>query len=236
MYLWIMPLTVLITGATRGIGLETALQLARLGHTVVATGRQEDRLRKALEALKNTGREPVGLRMDVSSEKSIHKAAGQAAEMKLQLDVLVSNAGFLDPHDTSLLRDEERILADSMLTNSLGPLRVARAFLPLMRKPSRIIHVTSGGGSMSEPVGGWAPAYCTSKTLLNALTRHMAAELRSRRVSVNGVCPGWVRTAMGGAGAPLSVADGADTIVWLATLEHDPGTGKCFRGREEIPW
>ena len=231
-----MPRTILITGATRGIGRETAFQLGRQGHTVVVSGRQEDRVNETISGMRHSGLKAVGLVMDVSSEPGIREAAAQAATMNLELDVLINNAAILYDNDTSLLEDDERILAETLVTNSLGPLHVIRAFLRLMRTPSRIIQVTSGGGSMSEPVGGWAPAYCVSKTMLNALTRHLAAELHGRRISVNAVCPGWVRTAMGGAGAPLDVAEGADTVVWLATVTKDPGTGKCFRDRKEIPW
>ena len=228
--------TILITGATRGIGRETAFQLGRLGHTVIVSGRGKDRVHETVSGMRRAGMKAVGLVMDVASEPRIREAAAQAAKMNLDLDVLVNNAGILYDNDTSLLEDDERILAETLVTNSLGPLRVTRAFLPLMRKDSRIINITSGGGSMSTPVGGWAPAYCVSMTLLNALTRHMAAELHGRHISVNAVCPGWVRTAMGGTGAPLEVAEGADTVVWLATVTKDPGTGKCFRDRGKIAW
>ena len=88
---------------------------------------------------------------------------------------------------------------------------------------------------MSDPVGGWSPAYCISKSLLNAITRHLAYELKSKNISVNAMCPGWVKTDMGGKSAPRNVEQGADTAVWLATADKIP-TGKFFSDRKEIPW
>ena len=88
---------------------------------------------------------------------------------------------------------------------------------------------------MTDPVGGWSPAYCVSKTLLNAITRHLASELGDKNISVNAVCPGWVKTDMGGQSATLTVEKGAETIVWLATTDSVP-TGKFFRDRKIIPW
>jgi len=95
--------------------------------------------------------------------------------------------------------------------------------------------VSSGGGSMSDPVGGWSPAYCVSKSFLGAITRHLAYELSSRKIPVNALDPGWVKTDMGGRAAPGNVEEGADTPVWLATTDKIT-TGKFFRNRREIPW
>jgi NAD(P)-dependent dehydrogenase (short-subunit alcohol dehydrogenase family) len=105
-----------------------------------------------------------------------------------------------------------------------------------MNNPSRIINISSGGGSMSDPVEGWAPVYCISKTLLNAITRHLALELVTRNISVNAVCPGWVRTEMGGKGSTRSIEKGAETPVWLAIEAPRELTGKIFRDKREIRW
>lgn len=104
-----------------------------------------------------------------------------------------------------------------------------------MARGGRIIMTSSDGGSMSEPVEGWSPAYCVSKSLLNAITRHLAHELHDFGISVNAFDPGWVKTDMGGQSAPGSVEQGADTAVWLATSEN-PGTGKIYHHRKEIHW
>ena len=105
-----------------------------------------------------------------------------------------------------------------------------------MNRPSRIVNLSSGGGSMTDHVGGWSPAYCISKTMLNGLTRHLAYELSEYGISVNAVCPGWVKTDMGGKSAPVSVQKGAETPVWLATEAPSDMTGKFFRNKHEIDW
>ncbi len=142
----------------------------------------------------------------------------------------------MDQRDHSLLNDNFTILQNTFQTNIYGPLHIIRSFIPLLRTPGKIINVSSGGGSMSEPVGGWAPAYCVSKSMLNALTRHLAFELTDRNIAVNAVCPGWVRTEMGGSGARRPVEKGAETPVWLATQAPQELTGQFFRDKKEIQW
>jgi NAD(P)-dependent dehydrogenase (short-subunit alcohol dehydrogenase family) len=125
----------------------------------------------------------------------------------------------------------------TLVTNTIGPLLVAQAFHPLLAKNGggRIINVSSGAGSLSEG-GGYAPAYSISKTALNAVTMQLAATLKSAGIAVNSVCPGWVRTDMGGRGAPRSVQQGADTIAWLAAEAPKNLTGKFLRDRKIIQW
>jgi NAD(P)-dependent dehydrogenase (short-subunit alcohol dehydrogenase family) len=231
-----MKKLILITGANRGIGFEMARQLGKLGHHVIISGRSESKLKLALEKLQKEKIEVEGLLMDVSDEKSILFAAKEFSEKKLKLDVLVNNAAIGLKGDRSILQNDDALLTETLNTNCTGPLRVCKAFLPLMNSPARIVNVSSGGGSMTDPVGGWSPAYCVSKSLLNALTRHLAYELESKNISVNAVCPGWVRTDMGGSAAPRSVAEGAETPVWLATEAPQNLTGIFFRDKSEIPW
>ena len=88
---------------------------------------------------------------------------------------------------------------------------------------------------MTDAPGGWAPLYCISKTALNSLTRQLAHALQNRNIKVNAVCPGWVRTRMGGTSAPLPLAKGAETVIWLAT-DAPHVTGRFFRNKKEIPW
>ena len=204
--------TVLITGASRGIGAEVARQLEARGWRVIRANRPE---------------------FDVTDPKKIAAAARQID----QLDVLVNNAAILEDADKDVLTLDEAILRRTLETNTLGPLRVTQAFLPALRKSddARVINVCSGGGQLSD-MGTWSPAYCISKTALNAVTVQLANALQDKRISVNSVCPGWVRTDMGGANAPRSVEEGADTIVWLATEAPRDLTGKFLRDRKEIPW
>ncbi|GAB4380000.1 MAG: SDR family oxidoreductase [Salibacteraceae bacterium] len=232
-----MELTILITGANKGIGFETARQLAEMGHRVIITGRNRERIKHAQQSLHEMGFDKVHrLKMNVGSDKSVAKAAARVKEWGMLIDVIINNAGVLLPDDFDLTKNEPGILEETLNINSLGPERVIRSFLPLMNYPGRIINVSSGGGSMSEPVGGWAPAYCCSKTLLNAMTRQMAASLQARGIAVNAVCPGWVRTDMGGSSAPRDVREGAATQVWLATDPDLEFTGMFFRDKQPIPW
>jgi NAD(P)-dependent dehydrogenase (short-subunit alcohol dehydrogenase family) len=124
----------------------------------------------------------------------------------------------------------------TLRTNTLGPLLVSQAFVPLLKKSSapRIVNVSSGGGQLSDGADGWAPAYCISKTALNGVTSQLAAALPE--FAVNSVCPGWVRTDMGGANATRSIAEGAAGIVWLAADAPQKETGKFWRDRKVIPW
>jgi NAD(P)-dependent dehydrogenase (short-subunit alcohol dehydrogenase family) len=126
---------------------------------------------------------------------------------------------------------------DTLETNLIGPLLLAQVLVPLMKRNGygRIVNVSSGQGQLSD-MGVGTPAYRVSKTALNALTRTLAAELKGSGILVNSMCPGWVRTDMGGAGAPRTVEQGADTAVWLATLPDDGPSGGFFRDRRPIPW
>lgn len=226
----------LVTGANKGIGYETARQLAQKGFHVIVTGRDEKKLESALKILESGKGSYEGMLMDVSKSSGIAQAAETFSMNHDKLDVLINNAGILFKQDQSLLIEDEKIIEQTIRTNCYGPLQTTKAFLPFMKSGSRIINISSGGGSMSDPIGGWSPAYCVSKSMLNALTRHLAYELSSQRISVNAVCPGWVKTDMGGAGASRTVEKGAETQVWLATEADQTLTGKFFRDKEEIDW
>ena len=174
--------------------------------------------------------------MDVSSLESIENAAKLFTSKKLKLDVLVNNAGIIIKGDYKLLQNDRNILQQTINTNSYGPLFVTKAFLPFIDSPGRIVMISSGGGVLNGEVGGWSPAYCVSKTLLNAITKQLAHELSGKNISVNAVCPGWVRTDLGGAGATRSVEKGAETPVWLSSEVSQDLTGLFFRDKKVISW
>jgi NAD(P)-dependent dehydrogenase (short-subunit alcohol dehydrogenase family) len=123
----------------------------------------------------------------------------------------------------------------SMEANVYGPLRLCQKLVPLMRGKGRVVNLSSGMGQLAE-MNGCCPGYRLSKTALNALTRILADELKDTRIKVNSVCPGWVRTDMGGPNADRHVEKGAETVVWLATLGDDGPSGGFFRDKQSIPW
>ena len=157
-------------------------------------------------------------------------------QLRTILDVLVNNAGVILEGDNSITQLDPETVTKTLQTNTLGPLLVTQAFLPLLAKSKspRVINVSSGGGQLADGMDTWAPAYCLSKTALNAVTCLFAAALPN--FSINSVCPGWVRTDMGGANATRSVEEGADTIVWLATEAPTNLTAKFLRDRKVIAW
>ena len=228
--------TVLVTGANKGIGREVARQLAKRGFHIFIGARDSKAGRAAAGDLANEGGQTTFLKIDVSDDASVKAAAREFAKQSDHLDVLVNNAGIIVDGDDGILKISDDIFRRTIETNTLGELRVARAFEPLLSKSKspRIINVSSGGGQLTDGADGWAPAYCISKTALNGVTSQLAAALP--KFAINSVCPGWVRTDMGGQNATRSVEQGADTIVWLAADAPQKITGKFLRDRKEIPW
>src|SRR5947207_15709570 len=226
--------TALVTGANKGIGFEVARQLARRGFRVFLGARNEKAGRAATEKLGAEG-DVVFLKIDVSDAKSIRAAAEELSRQSDGLDVLVNNAGVLLDDDKDALSITPKIFETTLRTNTLGPWLVAQAFAPLLKKSAapRIVNVSSSGGQLEGGADGWAPGYCVSKTALNGVTVQLAAVLP--KFAVNSVCPGWVRTDMGGENATRSVGEGAATIVWLATDAPHDLTGKFVKDRKVIP-
>ncbi len=236
-----------VTGANKGIGFEVARQLAREGFRVFLGARNEDAGRAAAEKLDReakeesrvehrTGAGVTFLKIDISNIDSIASAAKEFGKQSDRLDALVNNAGILLDDGKDILSITPDIFENTLRTNALGALLVSQAFVPFLRKSDapRIVNVSSGGGQLSDGAEGWAPAYCISKTALNGVTSQLAAALP--KFAVNSVCPGWVRTDMGGSNADRSVAEGASGIVWLAAEAPQSLTAKFVRDRKVIPW
>jgi NAD(P)-dependent dehydrogenase (short-subunit alcohol dehydrogenase family) len=228
--------TALVTGANKGIGYEVACQLAKKGFHVFVGARNREAGGKAAEEIVEQGGKATFLEIDVSDNDSVTTAAHEFSRVVDHLDVLVNNAGIMLDGDDAILKIRDDLVRKTFETNTLGPLRVTRAFVPLLAKSKapRVINVSSGGGQLTGGADGWSPAYCISKTALNGVTSQLAAALP--KFAVNSVCPGWVRTDMGGRNATRSVQHGADTIVWLAGEAPQNLTGKFLRDRKEIPW
>jgi NAD(P)-dependent dehydrogenase (short-subunit alcohol dehydrogenase family) len=233
--------TALVSGANRGIGFEIVRQLARLGVLAVIGARDPKDGMAAAEKLKPEGLDIPVVALDVDQDGSAAQAVAEVKRIYGRLDVLVNNAAILidEPggFKASLFDLKAETLRRTMETNLLGPMRLIQAAAPLMREQmyGRIVNISSGAGQLADMGGGY-PAYRMSKTALNALTRIAAAELGGGNIKVNSMCPGWVRTDMGGANATRSPEEGADTAVWLATLPDDGPTGGFFRDRKPIAW
>ena len=228
--------TALVTGANKGIGHEVARQLGSKGFHVFVGARSSEKGQTATEALRTSGAMATFISLDVSSSESIGNAVAFVSAAADHLDVLVNNAGVILEGDNSITQLVPETVTKTLQTNTLGPLLVTQAFLPLLAKSKspRVINVSSGGGQLADGMDTWAPAYCLSKTALNAVTCLFAAALPN--FSINSVCPGWVRTEMGGPNATRSPEEGADTIVWLATEAPTNLTAKFLRDRKVIAW
>jgi NAD(P)-dependent dehydrogenase (short-subunit alcohol dehydrogenase family) len=225
----------LVTGGNKGIGFEVARELARLGLRVFLGARDAKAGHAAVEKLRGNG-DVEFLKIDIADANSVREAAEELLRRSDRLDVLINNAGILLDEDKDALSVTPEIFEMTLRTNTLGPWLVAQAFVPLLKKSAapRIVNVSSGGGQLEDGADGWAPAYCVSKTALNGVTVQLAAALP--KFAVNSVCPGWVRTDMGGENATRSVAEGAATIVWLAADAPHDLTGKFVKDRKVIPW
>ena len=228
----------LVTGANRGLGLETARQLGKLGYFVFLTARDESKAAAAAASLVKDGIKAEALALDVTRPETI-AAAAQVVEKRFDhLDALVNNAGVAGGgFETPISQLSVDDVLQTFKTNTIGPMQVTQAFLPLLKKAKspRIVNVSSGMGQLSDMQKG-APAYRVSKTALNAITKLFAIELQDIAAKVNAVCPGWVRTDMGGPSAHRSVEEGASGIVWAATLGTDGPSGGYFRDGKKLDW
>lgn len=229
-----------VTGANRGLGLETCRQLAGRGYRVVLAARREAEGRAAAEGLAAQGLDVRFHPLDVTDPASVGRLRDDLKADFGRIDCLVNNAGIFPDRDpdregSSIFDTDLDTVRRGLETNALGPLQLCQALIPLMDGRGRVVNVSSGMGQLSE-MNGCCPGYRLSKTALNAVTRILADELQAAGVKVNSVCPGWVKTDMGGPGAELPVEEGAQGIVWAATLPDDGPSGGFFRHGKPIPW
>lgn len=224
----------LVTGANRGIGFAVVKTLLGKDYSVILTARSESSGLEALNKLGNPGNLYFHS-LDVSNQNSVDQIWNFVEKEFGRLDVLINNAGI--NYDTWQKAENADLtnVQETLDTNLLGPWRMTNAFIPMMKKAGygRIVNVSSGSGAISSMSGG-TPAYSVSKAALNVLTIKLGAELQGTGILVNSVCPGWVRTDMGGSGAARSPEKGAETIVWSAELPVNGPTGKFFRDKQEI--
>ncbi|MDE2222791.1 MAG: SDR family oxidoreductase [Candidatus Omnitrophica bacterium] len=229
---------IVVTGGNRGIGREICRQLARTDAVVLLTSRDE---KDGLEAVEDLNKQELPVRyhqLDVTKPTQILGLTDFLSKEFGRCDGLVNNAGiFLDNQGGNFFNTDLTTVRETMETNVYGPYLLTQALVPLMRKNNygRIVNMSSGLGRLSE-MGANYPAYRMSKTAINAITRVLSSELAGTNILVNSMCPGWVKTRMGGPNAPRPVEQGADTAVWLATLPDGGPTGKIFLDRKEVTW
>jgi NAD(P)-dependent dehydrogenase (short-subunit alcohol dehydrogenase family) len=223
-----------VTGANRGIGLAIARKLAELGHSVLLGSRDPNAGDAAAAPLRRLGLDVAPIHLDLTDPATIDAAVNDINKSGRAVDLLVNNAGVL--HEGPLLELSDAQIAETVAVHLTSPIRLIRSLVPNMvaHGYGRIVNVSSGWGSFAEGMGGPGD-YGITKAALNALTVRLAKELPPA-VKVNAMCPGWVRTRMGGKGATRTPEEGADTAVWLATVPDDGPTGGFFRDRKPIDW
>lgn len=230
--------TALVSGANRGIGFEICRQLAGKGLRVLLTSRDRDKGEEALAKLQAEKLDVIFHPLDVDSDASVNQLREFVLGEVGRVDVLVNNAGILvEKRSASVLKQPLDVFRRNLETNFFGALRMSQAIVPIMRRNhyGRIVNLSSGLGQLNDMADG-TPAYRASKVALNALTRMIAAATEGQDILVNSMCPGWVRTEMGGPEASRPVEKGAETAVWLAMLPHGGPTGGFFRDKKPIPW
>src|ERR671917_2352075 len=224
----------LVSGGNRGIGLEVCRQLAERGYAVVMGSRDEENGRVAAEGLEWNG---IPQQLDVADAGSVDRTAAFLEDEFGRLDILVNNAGISNDEGQSGAEADLDRVKEALEANLFGAWRLCEMAIPLMRRDGygRIVNVSTGLAAL-EDMGGGSPGYRISKTSLNALTRILSSELRGSGILVNAVNPGWVQTDMGGSNANRTVEEGADGVVWAATLPNNGPTGGFFRDRRHVAW
>ena len=232
----------LVTGANRGLGHALTVALANDDYKVFMVGRNKIEIDNASAKLQEAGLNVEGFEADVSKARHITALSSYVQSQFDHLDLLINNAGViiepggLDSQVTCFTINPD-LVEEAYSINTVGALRLVQVFYDLLLKARqpRIVNVSSGMGSLNEIKGGW-PAYRMSKAALNALTGILAAEFEGTRVKVNSVCPGWVKTDMGGPNAERTIDEGIAGILWAAKLPPDGPSGGFFRDGKPIAW
>ncbi|WP_138502092.1 SDR family NAD(P)-dependent oxidoreductase [Nostoc sp. PA-18-2419] len=222
----------LVTGGNRGIGFAIAQGLLAKDYEVIITSRSLENAKLAAEKLQG---KVIAIELDVTDDRSINQAVKTLHHKIDRLDILINNAGVYPDKDVNILTIDRELLDFAMNANTFGPIRMVQAFLPLLEKSSdaRVVNVSSGYGALAD-LSDDVPSYCLSKLALNGATIMLAQALHSKGIVINSICPGWVKTDMGGSSAPRSPEQGADTAIWLATDAPRNISGKFLRDRKVI--
>ena len=225
---------IVITGGNRGIGYGL-LKILSDKHNVIITVRDNKKGQSTIAELGHSKNEINYVVMDVDNSDSVMSAADDIKQKFNNVDLLINNAGILiKEYQLPAIETSEDSILKTFNTNTLGVLRVCKSIVPLMVNGGRIINISSGMGQLDEMDSG-STAYRISKTALNALTKILSNELLSMGIKVNTICPGWVKTDMGGENATLTIEESTTQIVALALRDNFPN-GQFLRHGEIIPW
>lgn len=232
-----------VTGANRGLGRAVAETLGRLGFRVLVGARDAASGEAVAAAIRKEGGGAEFCPLDVTRETDLGRLESAIRKSGTPVAVLVNNAGIYPESprlrqsgmDSNPLRVPPTLLAESFMVNAVGAVRTIQVLAPHFRSGSRILNVSSQMASLARMAGG-SLGYRMSKTALNAATRVFAQAFADRGILVNSVSPGWVRTDMGGTEAPRSIAEGIDTLIWIATDPHFGESGFFWQDRQKIDW
>lgn len=236
-----------VTGGNRGLGLETARQLAQTGVEVVIGARDAKQGEAVAQKLQTEGLKVDALQFDITKPADYKKAYAYFDKKYGKLDILINNAGVSKETfgENTSNTVSPAVLRETFDTNFFGLVELTQTLLPLIKKApeGRIVNLSSILGSLtlhatpSSPIDALKGlAYNSSKAALNAFTIHLAHALKDTKIKVNSAHPGWVKTDMGTDAAPMEIPDGAKTSVQLATLGSDGPTGGYFHMGESLPW
>lgn len=236
------PKYALVTGGNRGIGFAICKGLLEAGFEVFLAARSPEKGKAAIDRLAADNHSVHFVELDVTDNESIRNAANSVSQMTDSLDVLVNNAGIYPDsrgpeQGVNILTVSRDLLTQSMNTNTFSPVQITQSFIPLLEKAdaSKVINVSSGNGQL-DGISANVPSYSLSKLALNGATILLANALQAKNIAVYAMCPGWVKTDMGGSSAPRTPEEGADTAIWLATEAGMAESGKFFRDRAEQPY
>ena len=228
-----------VTGANRGIGLEVTKQMAAAGWLVVAVARSAQAIGPVVTELQKQGLRVEPRVADITRKSECDSLAAWTKKQNLNIDVLINNAGVFKESQSDgssdILKVDTAMVMETINVNTLGPLRLIQSIEPLLESGARVINVSSVMGQISTMSDEYL-GYRLSKLALNGLTKLTANRLKDQGIIVNAVCPGWVRSDMGGEHAKKSLTEGADTIVWLASNETLTESGGFYCERELIDW
>lgn len=228
----------LVTGANKGLGFEISRRLGFAGYSVYMCGRTQGKLEQAAGLLRGEGHDMIPMAMDVTKPEDINKAVETLRAAGVELDALINNATVMLDEDLSLLEVSDQDIFNTFMINALGPLRLTRALMPLMKSGSRIVMVSSEAGRFCNGLSEFAPVFSMSKTALNVVTRRLAKELEPQNIAVNAVSPGDAHDVdiRENKDIQRTIKRSAETLVWLATEVPLEVTGKFWRDRKEINW